>query len=49
MADHRIAGAGRRHLYRLADAMPLRSTARPAELPEAVRDALHSLDPSPPC
>jgi transcriptional regulator with XRE-family HTH domain len=43
----RLDGAGRWHLYRLAEAMPLRSTAKPAAVPESVRDVLHSLDPLP--
>ena len=42
-----LDGAGRWHLYRLAEAMPLRSTAKPAAVPEAVCDALRSLDPLP--
>ncbi len=42
-----LDGAGRWHLYRLAEAMPLRSTTKPAAVPEAVCDALRSLDPLP--
>jgi len=40
-------GAERWHLYRLAEAMPLRSLAKTADVPEAVCDVLRSLDPLP--
>jgi transcriptional regulator with XRE-family HTH domain len=39
--------AERWHLYRLAEAMPLRSLAKTAEVPDAVCDVLRSLDPLP--
>ncbi len=39
--------AGRWHLYRLAEAMPLRSLAKTGDVPEAVCDVLRSLDPLP--
>jgi transcriptional regulator with XRE-family HTH domain len=42
-----LDGAGRWHLYRLAEAMPLRSMTKPAAVPEAVCDVLRSLDPLP--
>jgi transcriptional regulator with XRE-family HTH domain len=42
-----LDGAGRWHLYRLAEALPVRSTAKPAPVPEAVCDVLRSLDPLP--
>ena len=42
-----LDGAGRWHLYRLAEAMPLRSWAKTAVVPDAVRDVLRSLDPLP--
>jgi transcriptional regulator with XRE-family HTH domain len=43
----RLDGAGRWHLYRLAEAMPLRSWAKATVVPDAVRDVLRSLDPLP--
>ncbi len=42
-----LDGAGRWHLYRLAEAMPLRSWAATDIVPEAVREVLRSLDPLP--
>jgi transcriptional regulator with XRE-family HTH domain len=42
-----LDGAGRWHLYRLAEALPMRSMAKPAAVPEAVCDVLRSLDPLP--
>jgi transcriptional regulator with XRE-family HTH domain len=42
-----LDGAERWHLYRLAEAMPLRSLAKTADVPEAVCDVLRSLDPLP--
>ena len=42
-----LDGAERWHLYRLAEAMPLRSVAKTADVPEAVCDVLRSLDPLP--
>ncbi len=42
-----LDGAERWHLYRLAEAMPLRSWAKTATLPDAVGDVLRSLDPLP--
>jgi len=35
------------HLYRLAEAMPLRAWAKATVVPEAVRDVMRSLDPLP--
>jgi len=43
----RLDGAERWHLYRLAEAMPVRSLAPAAAVPDAVRDVLRSLDPLP--
>jgi transcriptional regulator with XRE-family HTH domain len=43
----RLDGAERWHLYRLAEAMPVRSLAVAAAVPDAVRDVLCSLDPLP--
>ena len=43
----RLNGAERWHLYRLAEAMPVRSLAPAAAVPDAVRDVLGSLDPLP--
>ena len=43
----RLDGAERWHLYRLAEAMPVRSLAATAAVPDAVRDVLRSLDPLP--
>jgi transcriptional regulator with XRE-family HTH domain len=42
-----LDGTERWHLYRLAEAMPLRSLAKTADVPEAVCDVLRSLDPLP--
>ncbi len=42
-----LDGAGRWHLYRLAEAMPLRSWAKTAVVPDAVHDVLRTLDPFP--
>jgi transcriptional regulator with XRE-family HTH domain len=42
-----LDGAERWHLYRLAEAMPVRTWARAAVVPDAVRDVLRSLDPLP--
>jgi transcriptional regulator with XRE-family HTH domain len=43
----RLDAAGRWHLYRLAEATPLRSWAGSAQVPESVRAVLRSLDPLP--
>jgi transcriptional regulator with XRE-family HTH domain len=43
----RCDGAERWHLYRLAEAMPVRAWATTTVVPEAVHDVLHSLDPLP--
>jgi transcriptional regulator with XRE-family HTH domain len=43
----RLDGAERWHLYRLAEAMPVRSVGAAAAVPDAVRDVLRSLDPLP--
>jgi transcriptional regulator with XRE-family HTH domain len=43
----RLDGAGRWHLYRLAEAMPLRSWAKATVVPDAVGDVIRSLDPLP--
>jgi len=43
----RLDGAGRWHLYRLAEAMPLRSWAKTTVVPDAVTDVIRSLDPLP--
>ncbi len=43
----RLDGAERWHLYRLAEAMPVRSWAKTAVVPEAVGEVLRSLDPLP--
>jgi transcriptional regulator with XRE-family HTH domain len=43
----RLDGAGRWHLYRLAEAMPLRSWATTTVVPDAVSDVIRSLDPLP--
>jgi transcriptional regulator with XRE-family HTH domain len=42
-----LDGAGRWHLYRLAEALPLRFMTKPGAVPEAVCDVLRSLDPLP--
>jgi hypothetical protein len=42
-----LDGAGRWHLYRLAEALPMRSMTKPAAVPESVCDVLRSLDPLP--
>jgi hypothetical protein len=42
-----LDGAGRWHLYRLAEAMPQRSWATTTVIPDAVRDVLRTLDPFP--
>jgi transcriptional regulator with XRE-family HTH domain len=42
-----LDGAERWHLYRLAEAMPVRSWAASAVVPDAVSDVLRSLDPLP--
>jgi transcriptional regulator with XRE-family HTH domain len=42
-----LDGAERWHLYRLAEAMPLRSWAATTVVPDAIRDVLRSLDPLP--
>jgi transcriptional regulator with XRE-family HTH domain len=46
-ATLRLDAAERWHLYRLAEAMPIRAWAAATEVPDAVRDVVHSLDPSP--
>jgi transcriptional regulator with XRE-family HTH domain len=43
----RLDGAERWHLYRLAEAMPVRSWAKTAVVPDAVGEVLRSLDPLP--
>jgi transcriptional regulator with XRE-family HTH domain len=43
----RLDGAERWHLYRLAEALPVRSLAAAAAVPDAVCDVLRSLDPLP--
>jgi hypothetical protein len=43
----RLDGAGRWHLYRLAEAMPVRSWAKTTVVPDAVSDVIRSLDPLP--
>ena len=43
----RLDGAERWHLYWLAEAMPVRSWAKAAVVPEAVGEVLRSLDPLP--
>src|SRR5262249_49576139 len=43
----RLDGAGRWRLYRLAEAMPVRSWAKTTVVPDAVSDVLRSLDPLP--
>jgi transcriptional regulator with XRE-family HTH domain len=43
----RLDGAERWHLYRLAEAMPVRSWAQAAVVPDAVGEVLRSLDPLP--
>ena len=43
----RLDGAERWHLYRLAEALPMRSLAKTSDVPETVRDVLRSLDPLP--
>ncbi len=43
----RLDGAERWHLYRLAEALPVRSLAKTTGVPAAVRDVLRSLDPFP--
>jgi hypothetical protein len=42
-----LDGAERWHLYRLAEALPVRTWASAAVVPESVRDVLCSLDPLP--
>jgi transcriptional regulator with XRE-family HTH domain len=42
-----LDGAERWHLYRLAEAMPVRSWADAVVVPDAARDVLRSLDPLP--
>jgi len=42
-----LDGAERWHLYRLAEAMPLRAWSKATVIPEAVGDVLRSLDPLP--
>jgi transcriptional regulator with XRE-family HTH domain len=42
-----LDGPERWHLYRLAEAMPLRAWAKATVVPEVVRDVLRSLDPLP--
>jgi transcriptional regulator with XRE-family HTH domain len=42
-----LDGAERWHLYRLAEALPVRSWATAVVVPDAVRDVLRSLDPLP--
>jgi transcriptional regulator with XRE-family HTH domain len=42
-----LDAAGRWHLYRLAEALPLRSWATAAVVPDALREVLRSLDPLP--
>jgi transcriptional regulator with XRE-family HTH domain len=46
-ATLQLDGAERWHLYRLAEAMPVRTWARATVVPDAIRDVLHSLDPLP--
>jgi hypothetical protein len=43
----RLDSAGRWHLYRLAEATPLRSWAGSAQIPDSVRAVVRSLDPLP--
>ena len=43
----RLDGAGRWHLYRLAEATPLRSWAGSARIPDSARAVVRSLDPLP--
>jgi transcriptional regulator with XRE-family HTH domain len=43
----RLDGAERWHLYRLAEAMPLRSWAKTTVIPQGVREVLRNLDPLP--
>jgi hypothetical protein len=43
----RLDSAGRWHLYRLAEATPLRSWAGSARIPDSVRAVVRSLDPLP--
>src|SRR6202046_3914088 len=43
----RLDAAGRWHLYRLAEATPLRSWAGAAHIPDSVRAVVRSLDPLP--
>jgi transcriptional regulator with XRE-family HTH domain len=43
----RLDGAGRWHLYRLAEAVPVRSWATTTVVPDAVSDVIRSLDPLP--
>jgi transcriptional regulator with XRE-family HTH domain len=42
-----LDGAGRWHLYRLAEAMPVRSLVKATDVPASVSEVLHSLDPLP--
>src|SRR5437763_3824261 len=43
----RLDAAGRWHLYRLAEATPVRLWAEPAHIPGSVRTVVRSLDPLP--
>jgi hypothetical protein len=43
----RLDRAEREHLYRLAEATPVRAGADPTVVPAALRDVLHGLDPLP--
>jgi transcriptional regulator with XRE-family HTH domain len=43
----RLDHAERAHMYRLAEATPLRSWAGSTAIPDAVRDVVHGLDPLP--
>jgi len=46
-ASLQLDGPERWHLYRLAEAMPVRAWAKATVVPDAVRDVLRSLDPLP--
>jgi transcriptional regulator with XRE-family HTH domain len=46
-ATLRLDGAERWHLYRLAEAMPIRAWTDAPEVPDPVRDVVRSLDPCP--
>jgi transcriptional regulator with XRE-family HTH domain len=46
-ASLQLDGPERWHLYRLAEAMPVRTSAKATVVPDAVRDVLRSLDPLP--